>query len=119
MPCTGRSLRCKTARPQWQWRVTNTPIHFSCACSQCIHRASSSDEVCRTAAADDFRAAGRAFRKLAGGLKTEIELLDLTGAQVALPVNLVEPALKRGRVIFSWRDLRSWIKPAAAGGFRP
>jgi predicted regulator of Ras-like GTPase activity (Roadblock/LC7/MglB family) len=46
-------------------------------------------------------------------LKTEIELLDLNGAQVALPVNLVEPALKRGRVIFSWRDLRSWIKSAA------
>jgi predicted regulator of Ras-like GTPase activity (Roadblock/LC7/MglB family) len=32
-------------------------------------------------------------------------------AQVALPVHLVEPMLKRGRVIFSWRDLRSWIKP--------
>jgi hypothetical protein len=46
-------------------------------------------------------------------LKTEIELLDLNGAQVALPVHLVEPALKRGRVIFSWRDLRSWIKSAA------
>jgi predicted regulator of Ras-like GTPase activity (Roadblock/LC7/MglB family) len=46
-------------------------------------------------------------------LKTEIELLDLNGAQVALPVNLVEPALKRGRAIFAWRDLRSWIKSAA------
>ena len=46
-------------------------------------------------------------------LKTEIELLDLSGAQVALPVHLVEPALKRGRVIFAWRDLRSWIKTAA------
>ena len=46
-------------------------------------------------------------------LKTEIELLDLSGAQVALPIYLVEPALKRGRVIFAWRDLRSWIKSAA------
>ena len=46
-------------------------------------------------------------------LKTEIELLDLNGAQVALPVNVVEPALKRGRVICAWRDLRSWIKTAA------
>ena len=46
-------------------------------------------------------------------LKTEIELLDLNGAQVSLPVNLVEPALKRGRAIFAWRDLRSWIKSAA------
>jgi predicted regulator of Ras-like GTPase activity (Roadblock/LC7/MglB family) len=46
-------------------------------------------------------------------LKQEIELLDLMGAQVALPVHLVEPALKRGRVIFSWRYLRSWIQSAA------
>ena len=46
-------------------------------------------------------------------LKTEIELLDLNGAQVALPIDLVEPALKRGRVVFSWQNLRSWIKSAA------
>ena len=46
-------------------------------------------------------------------LKQEIELLDLGHAQVALPVNLIEPALKRGRVIFAWRDLRSWIQNAA------
>ena len=46
-------------------------------------------------------------------LQQEIELLDLMGAQVALPTHLVEPALKRGRVIFSWRYMRSWIKSAA------
>jgi predicted regulator of Ras-like GTPase activity (Roadblock/LC7/MglB family) len=46
-------------------------------------------------------------------LKSEIEQLDLMGAQVALPIHLVEPALKRGRVIFSWRYMRSWIKSAA------
>jgi predicted regulator of Ras-like GTPase activity (Roadblock/LC7/MglB family) len=46
-------------------------------------------------------------------LKQEIELLDLTHAKVALPINLIEPALKRGRVIFSWRDLRSWIQNVA------
>ncbi|MDD5139658.1 MAG: roadblock/LC7 domain-containing protein [Verrucomicrobiales bacterium] len=46
-------------------------------------------------------------------LRQEIELLDLMGAKVALPIHLVEPALKRGRVIFSWRYLRSWIKSAA------
>jgi hypothetical protein len=44
-------------------------------------------------------------------LRTEIAQLILTNAQVALPVNLVESALKRGRVIFAWRNLRSWIKP--------
>jgi len=46
-------------------------------------------------------------------LQMEIKQLDLMGAQVALPIHLVEPALKRGRVIFSWRFLRSWIKSAA------
>ena len=46
-------------------------------------------------------------------LKQEIELLDLTHAKVALPINLIEPALKRGRVIFAWRDLRSWIQNVA------
>jgi predicted regulator of Ras-like GTPase activity (Roadblock/LC7/MglB family) len=44
-------------------------------------------------------------------LRQEIALVNLMNAQVALPVNLVEPALKRGRVIFSWRDVRSWIRP--------
>jgi predicted regulator of Ras-like GTPase activity (Roadblock/LC7/MglB family) len=47
-------------------------------------------------------------------LQMEIKQLDLAGTHVALPVHLVEPALKRGRVIFAWRDLRSWIKPAVA-----
>ena len=46
-------------------------------------------------------------------LRREILQMGLTSAQVALPVHLIEPALKRGRVIFSWRDLRAWIKPAA------
>jgi predicted regulator of Ras-like GTPase activity (Roadblock/LC7/MglB family) len=46
-------------------------------------------------------------------LKLEIAQLDLANAQVSLPVNLIEPALKRGRVLFAWRDLRSWIKSVA------
>ena len=41
--------------------------------------------------------------------------LNLSKAQVALPVHLVEPALKRGRVIFSWHHLRSWIRPVPPG----
>ncbi len=44
-------------------------------------------------------------------LQIEINQLNLMAAQVALPVHLVEPALKLGRVIFAWRDLRSWMKP--------
>jgi len=46
-------------------------------------------------------------------LRMEIEQLDLMGARVALPIHLVEPAMKRGRVIFSWRYMRGWIKTAA------
>lgn len=46
------------------------------------------------------------------GLRLEIIQSDLANAQVLLPMNLVEPALKRGRIIFTWRDLRLLIKPA-------
>ncbi len=45
-------------------------------------------------------------------LRLEIAQLSLTNAQVMLPVDLIEPALKRGRVTFTWRNLRSWVKPA-------
>jgi hypothetical protein len=45
-------------------------------------------------------------------LRMEITQTNMANAQVALPAHLIEPALKRGRVIFSWRDLRLWIKPA-------
>ena len=44
-------------------------------------------------------------------LRQEISQLCRAGVQVALPFHLVEPPFKRGRVIFSWRYLRSWIKP--------
>jgi predicted regulator of Ras-like GTPase activity (Roadblock/LC7/MglB family) len=48
-------------------------------------------------------------------LRLEIAQTNLTNALVALPAHLVEPALKRGRVIFSWRYVRSWIRPAPPG----
>jgi predicted regulator of Ras-like GTPase activity (Roadblock/LC7/MglB family) len=44
-------------------------------------------------------------------LRSEIAPLISANAQVALPVNLMESALKRGRVTFTWGNLRSWIKP--------
>ena len=53
------------------------------------------------------------FEAWPDALKLEITQLDLENAQVSLPVKLIEPALKRGRVVFTWRDLRSWIKSAA------
>jgi hypothetical protein len=45
------------------------------------------------------------------GLRVEIAQLNLTRANVALPIHLIEPALRRGRVIFAWHHVRSWIKP--------
>jgi predicted regulator of Ras-like GTPase activity (Roadblock/LC7/MglB family) len=44
-------------------------------------------------------------------LRQEIAQLNLTDARVALPAGLVETALKRGRVVFAWKVLRSWIRP--------
>jgi glycerol-3-phosphate dehydrogenase len=45
------------------------------------------------------------------GLRLEIIQSDLAYAQVSLPMNLIEPALKRGRITFTWRSLRPLIKP--------
>jgi predicted regulator of Ras-like GTPase activity (Roadblock/LC7/MglB family) len=45
-------------------------------------------------------------------LRSEIQQLNLTEAAVALPVRFVEPALKQGKVAFTWKVLRSWIRPA-------
>ena len=45
------------------------------------------------------------------GLRLEITKLSLSNAQVLLPANLIEPALKRGRVTFLWQNLRPLIKP--------
>jgi len=47
-------------------------------------------------------------------LRNEITEWNLANAQVALPLNALAPAMKRGRVTFAWRDLRSWIRPAPA-----
>ena len=45
------------------------------------------------------------------GLRLEITKLNLSNAQVLLQTNLIEPALKRGRVTFLWQNLRPLIKP--------
>jgi len=45
-------------------------------------------------------------------LRSEIQQLNLSEAHVALPVRFVEPALKQGKVGFTWKVLRSWIRPA-------
>jgi predicted regulator of Ras-like GTPase activity (Roadblock/LC7/MglB family) len=45
------------------------------------------------------------------GLRLEIRQSNLASAQVLLPNNLIEPALKRGRIILAWGNLRPLISP--------
>jgi predicted regulator of Ras-like GTPase activity (Roadblock/LC7/MglB family) len=45
-------------------------------------------------------------------VRSDIVRLSVMSARANLPVNLVEPALKRGKVVFKWSTVRSWIKPA-------
>jgi predicted regulator of Ras-like GTPase activity (Roadblock/LC7/MglB family) len=45
-------------------------------------------------------------------VRKEIVQLKLVDAKVALPAEVVERALKQGRVAFTWKALRSWIRPA-------
>lgn len=44
-------------------------------------------------------------------LKMEIVQTNLSGAQVALPLSLIEPGLKRGRITVAWKNLRGMIRP--------
>ena len=45
-------------------------------------------------------------------VRQELVQLNLVDAKVALPSEIVERALKQGRVAFTWKTVRSWIKPA-------
>ncbi len=45
-------------------------------------------------------------------VRQELVQLNLVDARVALPTEVVERALKQGRVAFTWKALRSWIKPS-------
>jgi len=45
-------------------------------------------------------------------MRTEIVQLNLSEAHLALPVRVVEPALRQGKIAFPWKVLRSWIRPA-------
>lgn len=44
-------------------------------------------------------------------VRQELVQLNLVDAKVALPTDVVERALKQGRVAFTWKTLRSWIRP--------
>jgi len=45
-------------------------------------------------------------------IRLEIVQLNLVDTQVGLPAEAVERALKQGRIAFTWKMLRSWIRPA-------
>ena len=45
-------------------------------------------------------------------IRKEIVELKLVEAKVSLPMSLLGQGLKQGRIAFSWKMLRSWIKPA-------
>ncbi len=45
-------------------------------------------------------------------VRQEIVQLNLVDAKVGLPAEAVERALKQGRIAFTWKMLRSWIKPS-------
>jgi predicted regulator of Ras-like GTPase activity (Roadblock/LC7/MglB family) len=55
---------------------------------------------------------GALSEKWPDALQHEIAGWNLANAQVALPLDKVAPAMKRGRVVFAWHELRSWIQPA-------
>jgi len=44
-------------------------------------------------------------------IRQELVQLNLVDARVALPSHIAERTLKQGRVAFTWKTLRSWIKP--------
>lgn len=44
-------------------------------------------------------------------VRQEIVQSNLVDARLAMPVELVEGALKRGRVVFPWKTVRSWVRP--------
>jgi predicted regulator of Ras-like GTPase activity (Roadblock/LC7/MglB family) len=45
-------------------------------------------------------------------VRLEAAQLDLSGAKLALPGDLVEAGLKRGKVSFTWKQLRACLSPA-------
>jgi predicted regulator of Ras-like GTPase activity (Roadblock/LC7/MglB family) len=45
-------------------------------------------------------------------VRHELVQMNLVEAKVALPTEVVERALKQGRIAFTWKTLRAWIKPA-------
>jgi predicted regulator of Ras-like GTPase activity (Roadblock/LC7/MglB family) len=45
-------------------------------------------------------------------LRLEIAQLSLIEASIAVPIQALKEALQRGKVFFTWKVLRSWLRPA-------
>jgi predicted regulator of Ras-like GTPase activity (Roadblock/LC7/MglB family) len=52
-------------------------------------------------------------------VRKEILDLNLAEAKVAMPAQAVEQALKQGRIAFTWKTIRSWVKPAVPATASP
>jgi len=51
------------------------------------------------------------MKSLPDSLQMEMAQLNLAEAKLALPADLVEAGLMRGKVTFTWRQIRGWIRP--------
>ena len=48
-------------------------------------------------------------------LKTEISRCQLPGIKLEMPVEELDKSLKSGKIEYTWRQLRSWVRPALPG----
>jgi predicted regulator of Ras-like GTPase activity (Roadblock/LC7/MglB family) len=51
-----------------------------------------------------------------GPVREEIGRLQMGGAAVSLPMAKLDSALKTGRVVFTWAELRQWLQPPPPEG---
>ena len=52
-------------------------------------------------------------------VRIEIDGLNGVNPKVAMPTEIAEQALKRGRLAFSWKTVRSWIRPVVPPAVSP
>jgi hypothetical protein len=50
-------------------------------------------------------------------IQGEINELNLADASAALPQGMIEATLKRGKMVFLWKMVRTWIKPPLMGEY--
>ena len=47
-------------------------------------------------------------------IRLEAAQLDLADAKISLPADQVADGMKRGKIAFTWKQLRSWLVPAVS-----